>query len=93
MAYKNRVRLSVPVSYETDKELTELADKLGMTKTSLCTQILSYQIENFKLTYEMMKNPQVLSNFIKFYSDMGVAKENDIKEFEEVKKNFDNLKK
>ena len=54
MAYKNKVRISVPVTKELDERITKLADKFCTTKSNLCAMLVAQQIDAFELSFEIL---------------------------------------
>lgn len=63
MAYKNKVRVSVPLSPEIDERVVNLANKMGMSKSSLCAYLIAQQLDTYELSISIMQDPLKLKQF------------------------------
>ena len=87
MAYKNKVRISVPVTKELDERITKLADKFCTTKSNLCAMLVAQQIDAFELSFEILRNPKLHDMIVK--EALKNDKE-DIKNFDKIIDNISN---
>lgn len=63
MAYKNKVRVSVPLSPEIDERLIKLCEKMCISKSSLCAFLISQQLDTYEISISLMQDPVKLQQF------------------------------
>ena len=64
MAYSSKVRISIAVSPELNERIESMAKRMGMSKATLCSVLVSQQIDTFEKTWEMLGNPELMGKNI-----------------------------
>lgn len=64
MAYKNKVRINIAVSLELNDRLVEMAKRMNMSKSSLCSNLISQQVDNYERAWQILSNPQIINTLI-----------------------------
>lgn len=70
MAYKDKIRTSVPLTPELNERVEKLAQDMGMSKSSLCAQLIAQSIQNYEIAYTLMTDPSKLLEFQKMVNDI-----------------------
>ncbi|NCC55299.1 MAG: hypothetical protein EOM11_07455 [Erysipelotrichia bacterium] len=68
MAYKNKVRVSVPLSHEIDERLIKLSNTMCMSKSQLCSLLITQQLDTYETSFAIMNDPVKMRQFQKLLS-------------------------
>ena len=68
MAYSSKVRISIAVSPELNERIESMAKRMGMSKATLCSVLVSQQIDTFEKTWEMLGNPELMGKMLSAFA-------------------------
>lgn len=68
MAYSSKVRISIAVSPELNERIESMAKRMGMSKATLCSVLVSQQIDTFEKTWEMLGNPELMGKLLSTFA-------------------------
>lgn len=68
MAYSSKVRISIAVSPELNERIEKMAKRMGMSKATLCSVLVSQQIDTFEKTWEMLGNPDLMAQMLRAFA-------------------------
>ena len=69
MAYSKKVRISIAVEPELNARIENLAKRMGMSKTSFCSNLIAQQITYQEKIWDIVSNPNDLSLLLKAMTD------------------------
>ena len=81
MAYSRKVRISIAVSPELNERIESMAKRMGMSKATLWSVLVSQQIDTFEKTWEMLGNPELMGKMLSAFAP-NVDKETFVKNYD-----------
>lgn len=64
MAYKDKVRVSVPLNEDVNARVEELSKKHNMSKATICAMLIESNLEMMDQVLSMLKNPVAFKSMI-----------------------------
>ena len=68
MAYSSKVRISIAVTPELNERIEKMASRMGMSKATLCSMLVSQQIDSFEQAWKMLGNPQLMGQLLSTFA-------------------------
>lgn len=90
MAYKDKVRITFPVTDELEKRIDNMAKRMGTTKSNLCSMLVSQQIDTFEQTWEMMRSGKMNDLFATMMNTSTEKLTEALQNYDEGKENLSN---
>lgn len=64
---KEKIRLSISLDRDLNNRIEVLANRMSMSKASLCNAILAQGIQGYEMAWEVMSSPQGMLEIAKMF--------------------------